>query len=110
GTKSSELKDKFPKSPKALEADYGVILREFEESGQVKDDYIKRIQKIINTPTGKNFELQAKALFLAGRLKEAKKDFDGAIDTYKMIHAQYASVPKIAAEGLWKAAQIAEKL
>ena len=109
GTKFSTLKEKFPKSTKALEADYGVILGEFEQTGQVKDDYYARLNKIIGTQTGKSFELQAKALFLMARLQEGRKDFDAAIDTYAKIHNRFASVPKIAAEGLWKAADIAEK-
>ncbi len=109
GAKFSLLKTKFPKSTKALEADYGVILGEFEQTGQVKDDYLQRIGKVVNTQTGKSFELQAKALFLAGRIQEAKKDYDAAIETYAKIHDRYASVPKIAAAGLWKAAEIAEK-
>ena len=109
GTKFSSLKTRFPKSTKALEADYGVILGEFEQSKQVKDDYIQRLSKVVNTQTGKSFELQAKSLFLIGRIQEAKKDFDGAIETYAKIQDRYASAPKIAAEGLWKAADLAEK-
>ena len=109
GSKFATLKEKFPKSTKALEADYGVILGEFEQTGQVKDDYVPRLNKILSTQTGKSFELQAKALFLIGRIQEAKKDFDSAVETYAKIHKSFASVPKIAAEGLWKAAEIAEK-
>ncbi|MEO6788273.1 MAG: tetratricopeptide repeat protein [Chthoniobacteraceae bacterium] len=109
GSKFAELKAKFPKSTKALEADYGVILGEFEQTGQAKDDYIQRLSKVVNTQTGKSFELQAKALFLIGRIQEAKKEFDGAIETYEKINVRYASVPKIAAAGLWKAAELAEK-
>jgi hypothetical protein len=44
-----------------------------------------------------------------GRIQEAKKDFDGAIETYAKIQDRYASAPKIAAAGLWKAAELAEK-
>ncbi len=109
GAKFAELKTKFPKSSKALEADYGVILGEFEQSGQVKDDYIQRLSKIVNTQTGKSFELQAKALFLVGKIQEAKKDFDSAIETYAKIQDRYASVPKIASAGLWRAAELSEK-
>ena len=109
GAKFAELKTKFPKSTKALEADYGVILGEFEQTGQVKDDYIQRLSKVVNTQTGKSFELQAKALFLVGRVQEAKKDFDGAIETYEKIQVRYASAPKVAVAGLWKAAELAEK-
>jgi TolA-binding protein len=109
GAKFSALKTKFPKSTKALEADYGVILGEFEQAGQVKDDYIQRLSKVVNTQTGKSFELQAKALFLIGRMQEAKKDFDGAIETYEKIQIRYSSAPKVAAAGLWKAAELAEK-
>ena len=109
GTKFAELKTKFPKSSKALEADYGVILGEFEKTGQVKDDYIQRLSKVVNTQTGKSFDLQAKALFLIGRIQEARKDFDGAIETYEKINVRYASVPKTAVAGLWRAAELAEK-
>ena len=109
GAKFAELKTKFPKSSKALEADYGVILGEFEQAAQVKDDYVQRLSKIVNTQTGKSFELQAKALFLIGRIQEAKKDFDSAIETYAKIQDRYASVPKIASAGLWKAAELSEK-
>ena len=109
GAKFASLKTKFPKSTKALEADYGVILGEFEQTAQVKDDYIQRLSKVVNTQTGKSFELQAKALFLIGRIQEAKKDFDGAIETYAKIQDRYASVPRVAAAGLWKAAELAEK-
>ena len=109
GAKFAALKTKFPKSTKALEADYGVILGEFEQTKQVKDDYIQRLSKVVNTQTGKSFELQAKALFLIGRIQEAKKEFDGAIETYAKIQDRYASAPKIAAAGLWKAAELAEK-
>src|SRR5204863_1591665 len=109
GAKFAGLKTKYPKSSKALEADYGVILGEFEQTGQVKDDYFPRISKVVNTQTGKSFELQAKALFLIGRLQEAKKDVDGAIETYEKIQIRYASAPKVAAAGLWKAAELAEK-
>ena len=109
GAKFSELKTKFPKSSKALEADYGVILGEFEQTGQVKEDYVQRLSKIVNTQTGKSFELQAKALFLIGRIQEAKKDFDSAIETYAKIQDRYASAPKIASAGLWKAAELSEK-
>ena len=109
GAKFAELKTKFPKSSKALEADYGVILGEFEQSGQVKEDYVQRLSKIVNTQTGKSFELQAKALFLIGRIQEAKKDFDSAVETYAKIQDRYASVPKIASAGLWKAAELSEK-
>jgi tetratricopeptide (TPR) repeat protein len=109
GAKFAGLKAKFPKSTKALEADYGVILGEFEQTGQPKDDYIQRLSKVVNTQTGKSFALQAKALFLVGRVQEAKKDFDGAIETYEKIQVRYASVPQVAASGLWKAAELAEK-
>ena len=109
GTKFAELRTNFPKSSKALEADYGVILGEFEKTGQVKDDYMRRLSKVVNTQTGKSFDLQAKALFLIGRIQEAKKDFDGAIETYEKINVRYASVPKTAVAGLWKAAELAEK-
>lgn len=109
GAKFSELKAKFSKSAKALEADYGVILGEFEQTKQVKDDYIERLGKIMNIRTGKGFELQARAMILVARMLEAKQDFDGAIEYYLKVQDRYASVPKVAADGLWKAAELAEK-
>ena len=109
GAKFNTLKKAFPKSTKKLEADYGIILGEFERTGKAQPDYYERLNTIISTQTGRSFELQANALFLVGRLLVADKELDGAIAAFEKIQLRYAIVPKVAAEGLWRAAEIAEK-
>jgi len=37
-----------------------------------------------------------------------QKEFDAAVGTYRKISNRYASVPDVAGEGLWKAAEILE--
>lgn len=110
GQKFAELRAKFPKSTKVFEADYGEILGKFELTKKVEDDYISRLTRVANSVRNvKEFELPAKALFLIARLQEASGDYDNAIDTYIKIHARYASVPRIAGDGLWAGAQLLER-
>lgn len=113
GEKLRTLQQKYPKSPKKLEADYGVILGDLER-GALKEELQMRkglqiladIVKISNTRT---FDMQAKALFLMGRIYEELKDYDSAASAYSKIANRFAAVEKIAGDGLWKSAQILEK-
>ncbi len=110
GQKYAELRAKYPSSTKVLEADYGEILGKFEQTKKAEDDYIPRLTKVVNKVSDvKNFELPAKALFLIARIHESRADYDNAIDTYIKIHTRYASVPKIAGDGLWAGAQLLER-
>jgi tetratricopeptide (TPR) repeat protein len=106
-SKYKELQTSFGSSKKVLEADYGVILAKVNE-GKLEDDFIPRLQKVVNTPT-KNFELPAKALFLIARIQEMEKDYDSAIDNFIKIHTRYESVPSVSSEGLWRGSQLLEK-
>lgn len=108
-----KLKTTYPKSPKKLEADYGVILGDLERGALKEEIQIRKglqqladIVKISNTRT---FDLQAKALFLMGRLYEELKDYDSAAAAYLKIANRFAAIEKVAGDGLWKGAQILEK-
>jgi tetratricopeptide (TPR) repeat protein len=113
GAKFDELTKKYPRSAKKMEADYGVILGDLE-SGKLKDEAkiredLQRLADIVKISNTKTFELQAKALYLMGRLYEELKDYDSAVAAYVKISNRFASVPKVAGDGLWKGAQILEK-
>ena len=106
--KFAELSTKFPKSTKKMEADYGVILGKVE-AGKLEPEFVKQLTDIVKVTNTKTFDLQAKALFLIGRIYEQEKDYDNAIDTYLKIHTRYEAVPKISGDGLWKGSQLLEK-
>lgn len=113
GAKFSELAEKYPKSAKKMEADYGVILGDLER-GTLKEEAalregLQRLADIVKMSNTKTFDLQAKALFLMGRLYEELKDYDSAVGAYLKISSRFQSVPRIAGDGLWKGAQILEK-
>ncbi len=106
--KFEELSTKYPTSTKKMEADYGVILGKVEQ-GKLEDDFVKRLTDIVKVSNTKTFDLQAKALFLIGRVYEEQKDYDNAIDTFLKIHTRYEAVPKISGDGLWKGSQLLER-
>jgi tetratricopeptide (TPR) repeat protein len=113
GEKFSKLAKDYPKSAKKMEADYGVILGDLErgtmkEEAQLREA-LQRLAEIVKVSNTKTFDLQAKALFLMGRVYEELKDYDGAVGAYLKIADRFESVQKIAGDGLWKGAQILEK-
>ena len=54
-------------------------------------------------------ELRANSMLLLGKIHESNKRFDQAIDNYIKIATYYQGVPEVAAEGLWRGAQLLEK-
>ena len=113
GEKFRELAMKYPKSAKKMEADYGVILGDLErgtlkEEAQLREA-LQRLADIVKVSNTKTFDLQAKALFLMGRVYEELKDYDSAAGAFLKIAARFESVQKVAGDGLWRGAQILEK-
>lgn len=111
--KFEELRKRFPKTPKIMEADYGVIVGQ-NDSGALKTEAekraaVKRLLEITAVTTGKKFDLQANALLLAGRIQEDLKDYDAAIAAYAKVADRFASVPTAAGDGLWRAAQLLDR-
>ncbi len=114
GAKFAELAAKYPTTTKRMEADYGIINGKFV-SGALKTEVeqrlaLKRLNEIVGVSKAKTFELQAKALLLVGRINETLlKDYDNAIMAYAKVADFFSSVPKVASEGLWRAAGLLER-
>lgn len=113
GAKFAELAKLYPTSTKRMEADYGIIAGK-RTAGQLKEEIdqrlaLKRLGEIVGVSKAKTFDLQAKALLLMGQINEDLKDYDNAIVAYAKVADFFASVPKVASEGLWRAAGLLEK-
>jgi TolA-binding protein len=100
------LKTNYPWSPKILEADYG-IAESLHKQGK-SDEAVELLIPLIRAVNG-SAELRAKSMLLLATIQESKGDITSAIDNYIKIAAFYGGVPTVAAEGLWKGAQLLEK-
>jgi hypothetical protein len=54
-------------------------------------------------------ELRAKSMLLLGRIFEDTQRYAEAIDSYIKISAYYKAIDRVAAEGLWRGAQLLER-
>jgi len=96
----------YPWSPKLLDAHFG-IAEGMAQAGKF-DDAANLLVQIIRAQTA-TAELRANSMFLLGGIQEQKGDIASAIDQYIKIAMFYEGVPKTAAEGLWKGAQLLEQ-
>ncbi len=101
-----QLKSLYPWSPKVLEANYGIAQSLFDE--EKYDEALGLLTQIIRTQTA-TAELRANSMLLGGDVMAAKGERDSAIDYYIKIADFYSGVPKPAAAGLWKGAQLLEE-
>ena len=101
-----DLEKFYPWSPKMLEVNYGtaVALHDRHED----EAAILRLQEVIKAQKA-SAELRAKSMLLLGKIFEADHRFEAAINSYIKISTYYSGVPKIAAEGLWRGAQLQER-
>jgi DNA uptake lipoprotein len=113
----SQLKTLYPWSPKVLEADFGISQAMVNEKKY--DDALALLVNIIRSNRA-SAELRAKSMLLAGDImvqkmkaasdpKDQQGYLDAAINYYIKIAQFYGGVPRIAAEGLWKGAQLLEE-
>jgi TolA-binding protein len=105
GKMFSELEQNFPWSPKMLEVNYGIAVALHEKHED--DEAIKRIQEVIKAQKAPA-ELRAKSMLLLGDIHKDNGRIPLAIDNYIKISVFYTGVPKVAAEGLWRGAQLLE--
>ncbi|MEP6670447.1 MAG: tetratricopeptide repeat protein [Chthoniobacter sp.] len=105
GKMFSELEQNFPWSPKMLEVNYGIAVASHEKHDD--EDAIKRIREVIKAQKA-SAELRAKSMLLLGDIDKDNGRIPSAIDNYIKISVFYTGVPKIAAEGLWRGAQLLE--
>lgn len=106
GKMFADLEKSYPWSPKMLQVNYGTALTLHDQKKD--DEAIKRIQEVIRAQTS-TAELRAKSMLLLGKIHEANGRFELAIDNFIKISVFYSGVPEVAAEGLWRGAQLLER-
>jgi TolA-binding protein len=103
-----ELEKNYPWSPKMLEVNYGIAVAMHDKHTEHDDEEaIKRIQEVIKAQKATP-ELRAKSMLLLGDIHRDAGRIPLAIDNYIKISVFYTGVPKVAAEGLWRGAQLLE--
>jgi TolA-binding protein len=101
-----QLKTLYPWSPKVVEANYG-IAKSLVDGGKF-DDALKLLIAIVANRNA-SAQLRARAFLLIGDAQQDKGNLPAAIDSYLKTAVYYAGVPDVAAQGLWKGAQLLEK-
>jgi TolA-binding protein len=101
-----DLEKHYGWSPKMIAANLGISEALFKDKKY--DDALARLRRVI-TAGKAPAELRARAMFLLSRIHEEMGNYDDAINNYVKISAMYASVPKYAAEGLYRGALLLEK-
>ena len=104
--KFAELETLYPWSTKMLEVQYGIALDLHDKKEDDKAE--TRLRDVIKSPLA-NAELRAKSMLLLGRIFEDTKRYAEAIDNYVKISVFYEGIDRIAAEGLWRGAQLLER-
>lgn len=101
----ADLEKNYPWSPKMLEVNYGIAVAQHDKKED--EEAIKRIQEVIKAQKATP-ELRAKSMLLLGDIHRDAGRIPLAIDNYIKISVFYTGVPKVAAEGLWRGAQLLE--
>lgn len=104
--KFDELKKKFPYSPKLAEADLGIAGDLFK---QKKYAEALELAGPVAKATTASPEVRARAMMLIGEICEDQGDIDAAINNFIKISVFFEGLPGLAAEGLWRGAQLQEK-
>ncbi len=102
----ADLEKLYGWSPKMLEANYGIALSLYQQKKY--EDTLKRLVGIVKASTASP-ELRAKGMFLLARVHEDQGNFETAIDNYIKIGKMFSGVPTVAAEGLWRGANLLER-
>jgi TolA-binding protein len=105
-SKFAKLESEYPWSPKVIEAQYGIGLDLFEQKKY--DEALKKLAPVARATTGP-VKIRAQSMMLLAQVAEAQGDFDAAINNYIKIATFFEGVPELAAEGLWRGAQLQEK-
>ena len=106
GAKFAELEKLYAWSPKMLEVNYGLALDLHDKKQD--EEATKRLLEVIKAQKA-SAELRAKSMLLLGRVHEDNKRYAEAIDNYVKISVYYAAIKPVAAEGLWRGAQLLER-
>ncbi|HEV7402247.1 MAG TPA: tetratricopeptide repeat protein [Chthoniobacteraceae bacterium] len=101
-----ELERNYAWSPKMVAASLGIAEALYNQKKY--DEALKRLAAVVRNGKAPA-ELRAKGMFLLAKIHEEMGNFDDAINNYVKISAMYQSVPKVAAEGLYRGALLLEK-
>ena len=104
--KFAELESLYAWSPKMLEVHYGLALDQHDKKEDEQAE--TRLRDVIKAQ-GASAELRAKSMLLLGRIYEDNKRYAEAIDNYVKISLYYKAIDRVAAEGLWRGAQLLER-
>ena len=104
--KFAQLEQLYPWSKKKLEVNYGLAVQLHEDKSD--EEAVKRLLEVIKAREA-TAELRARSMLLLGKIYEDMGRHEPAIDHFMKISVLYGGVPEIAAEGLWRGAQLLEK-
>ncbi|MEA3213782.1 MAG: hypothetical protein QOE70_6839 [Chthoniobacter sp.] len=107
GKKFQEVEQLYAWTPKMMEVHYGIALAHYEAKTD-EEDALRRLLEIIRAPKAPA-PLRANAMLLLGKIHENGQRYDMAIDNYIKIATFYGGVKEVAAEGLWRGAQLLER-
>jgi tetratricopeptide (TPR) repeat protein len=100
-----ELKRFYPWSAKVAEADFGIAAGLYEQKKFAEAmEILKGVAR--NAPV----KLRAQAMMMLGKIAEEEKYYDEAVNNYVKVSAMFESERELAAEGLWRGAQLLEQL
>lgn len=103
----AEMKEKYPWSPLAGDATYYLGMVRIKQG---KFDEAIKIFESVAGSRGSSNEAKARALIGAGDAEAARNDFNKALGNYVKVTLFYESLVDAAAEALFKAAQMNQKL
>jgi TolA-binding protein len=106
GQKFAELEKLYSWSTKMLEVNYGIALDLHERKQD--EEAMARLRKVALAQRAPP-ELRAKSMLLLGKIHEENKRYTEAIDNYVKISVYYGAIREVAAEGLWRGAQLLER-
>jgi tetratricopeptide (TPR) repeat protein len=100
-----ELKTLYPWSAKVAEADFGIAAGLFE---QKKYEEAVEILTKVSKNNAAPVKLRAQSMMLTAKALEAQQIYDDAINNYIKIASFFEAERDLAAEGLWRGAQLLE--
>lgn len=100
-----ELKKLYPWSSKVMEADFGIGVGFFEQKKH--EEALEVLAKVAKSNTGA-VKIRAQAMMIMAKILDEQKKYDEAINNYIKIATFFESERDLAAEGLWRGAQLLE--
>lgn len=100
-----DLKKLYPWSSKVMEANFGIGAGLYEQKKY--DEALEILSNVAKSNTG-SVKIRAQAMMMIAKALDEQKKYDEAINNYIKIAAFFESERDLAAEGLWRGAQLME--